>query len=111
MTIEQIRSEIKQMIAQLTKTKDTNGVVALYWALATLDKLGIPWHPYPEEEPSKEGNYLVTLSDGNIAIDSYVTDWFDGDPKATVFYRWGENDEEDIIAWTELPKPYKKEKS
>lgn len=111
MTIEQIRAEIDRRIDECAVLGSDFTCSILGHIKRLLWELEPTWHPYPEEEPSKEGDYLVTLCDGRIAVDSYVTDWFDGDPKATEFYRWGENDEEDVVLWTELPKSHKNEEN
>lgn len=70
------------------------------------------WHPYPEEQPEKEGEYLVTeTSCINSDILFVSIEYYSGD-------NWTDEDYGDnvwdisqyIRAWMPLPKPYGKEK-
>ena len=56
----------------------------------------ILWHKYPNEKPSKDGLYLITLKFGNTKEVSmgYLTKGIYSNS---------------LIAWAELPKPYKEE--
>ena len=56
----------------------------------------IVWHPYPQEEPMVEGEYLATDRFGRVTIESFVDNGSGCVPLA-----FG------VIAWAELPKPYK----
>ena len=70
----------------------------------------VKWHPYPEEKPKYKKNYLVTiycLDDEYDEDDAYLTTaifyWF-GDCFFDPFHPcWA------VVAWAELPKPYKPE--
>lgn len=56
----------------------------------------IEWHPYPKEKPSKDGLFLVTHRFGNkkeVAM-AYITKDINSN---------------NLIAWAELPEPYKEE--
>ena len=65
------------------------------------------WHKYPEEKPKNNSNipYLVTW-----LFDAFGTK----EPTVDMFYyeedsfKW--NPENEVIAWAELPEPYKEEK-
>ena len=74
------------------------------------------WKEYPKEKPKKVGEYLCTVKDifGGIYVATYeynkdilsVDDtlrWYDYNSKQGRFER------DDIIAWTEIPEPYKPE--
>lgn len=50
------------------------------------------WIPCSEQEPEKDGYYLVCWSDGQIE-----TEWYDNEG-------WGYCD---VVAWMPLPEPYK----
>lgn len=63
----------------------------------------IEWHPYPQEKPTEEGSYLVTIR-------MFCRDGFDEEyerrfVQMDVFdlgYFWKAG----VVAWAELPKPY-----
>jgi hypothetical protein len=58
------------------------------------------WHPYLEERPEKEGEYLVQMPDGEY----YFGTWMGGDEWWLPYpLRAG------VVAWTPLPPPYVKE--
>ena len=59
------------------------------------------WHPYPQEKPIKSGQYLVTVEDTYNVID--FADYLSYDKQFL-----NEIDEY-VIAWAELPEPYKGE--
>lgn len=54
------------------------------------------WHKYPDEKPDEEGFYLTTFRDGRV----HRSGFSDGD--------WC-SFEKQVIAWAELPEPYKPE--
>lgn len=58
---------------------------------------GIEWHPYPEEKPKNESKkYIVTTSCGEVENRWWInTFWVITVSK--------------VIAWAELPSPYRKE--
>lgn len=56
----------------------------------------INWHPYPETKPKKDEIYLVTTLAGEVDTDVFQLGDFD-------FYV------SEVIAWAELPKPYRPE--
>jgi hypothetical protein len=67
------------------------------------------WNPYPAQMPNRKGEYLITVRDGQ---------------SLTTFAEWGaagwvtdshsrlvrliKKKGVDIVAWMELPEPYKK---
>ena len=68
----------------------------------------VKWHPYPEEKPK------------NDSLNPYLVTWlYDGvcgkEPEVDLFYyeddafKW--NLENEVIAWAELPEPYKEQKN
>lgn len=61
---------------------------------------GIEWHPYPQEKPSEYGRYIVTVRTfhNNEEKTFFVT--FDA---FELGYFW----QSGVIAWAELPEPYK----
>lgn len=62
----------------------------------------IEWHPYPKEKPKKSGDYLVSIKAGD-KIFAYTAYWIDS---IGIFeLRWIGR----ILAWAELPEPYKEE--
>lgn len=84
----------------------------------------IRWHDAEQEMPAKDGMYLVTVErDKECCIDIYeYGEFFDRDvDKSYGFFVYRELPDgewydlspktlrEKIIAWTELPAPYKKE--
>ena len=62
------------------------------------------WHPYPKEKPKRDKEYLVTCvhQDGNKFI--FIDFWF----SATGEGEWFTAPEK-VIAWAELPEPYRPE--
>lgn len=66
----------------------------------------VKWHPYPEEKPSElTGDYLVTEiceKKRDITIDWYIN------PKKQFF---DEDKRVSVVAWAELPEPYKENKN
>lgn len=61
-------------------------------------KTTVVWHPYPQEKPSRKGTYLVTLD--WTSAEKWV--WAMRYNKEVPFGR-------EVIAWAEMPKPYKGE--
>ena len=59
----------------------------------------VDWHPYPKEKPSKSGDFLVTVKkvECEIVMTRFYNDWAE---------KFNFNDKQ-ILAWTELPEPYK----
>ena len=67
----------------------------------------ITWHPYPKDKPTGNGDYLVTLdtiTNGKIDIAYYggngIPRFFLPEPSHAM---------DKVVAWAELPKPYKEE--
>lgn len=56
----------------------------------------IEWHKYPEEKPPKEGLYLITLKFGNTK-------------DVSMGYLTKDIYSNTLIAWAEMPEPYKEE--
>ena len=56
----------------------------------------IEWHPYPDEKPSKDGLYLITLKFGNTK-------------EVSMGYLTKDIYSNTLIAWAEIPKPYEGE--
>ena len=63
----------------------------------------VKWHKYPNEKPEKYREYIITV---NIRQHLYTTtsDWM---PDLNKFFSYRN---EVIVAWAELPEPYKEEK-
>ena len=62
----------------------------------------IEWHPYPEEKPNKDDEYLVSVNMWNKSFTS-TSSWITSN---SVFEDiWDER----IYAWAEKPGPYKEE--
>lgn len=94
MTVEEIRAEIDRHIDKCAVNGFNLMCSILGYIKRLLDDLEPTWHPYPEERPSKYGNYLVTCDDSDVLECRWDSDLFE---------------ELGVVAWTELPKPYKKE--
>lgn len=63
------------------------------------------WHKYPDERPNHLDDYLVQLNDKELMVLAYKDDgyWYAiTDNIYSVPY-----DNAHIVAWMELPKPYK----
>ena len=56
----------------------------------------VKWHPYPQEQPPKDGLFLVTLKFGNKK-------------EVEMAYLIKDINSKNLIAWAELPRPYKEE--
>ncbi|MGN1218115.1 MAG: hypothetical protein ACI4TD_09065 [Phocaeicola sp.] len=63
------------------------------------------WHPYPKEDPPKGDDYLITVKE-NGCLHTYYTDYEECEDEDYKGYFSG-YDNECIVAWAELPKPYK----
>lgn len=60
------------------------------------------WHPYPNQKPKIEGEYLVTSIFGSIK--EVVTGYFESG-------RFDNEFDNCVKAWAELPKPYNPEEN
>lgn len=60
---------------------------------------GIEWHPYPQEKPTKDGTYLVTIKYEDDEESCVITSVFIETYDSFCGGRF-------ISAWAELPKPY-----
>ena len=78
----------------------------------------IKWIPVKERLPEKDGEYLVTLSNGTIDIDFYkhsYTYTADGETYTNEYDEWLETDEYEyvdgiyVLAWSPLPEAYKED--
>lgn len=75
----------------------------------------VDWHPFPKEKPKDDGYYIVTI---NPFLNSYpvVSDFWksmtvcdeDFSKTETVSF-WGTYGNQ-VLAWAELPEPYRPEK-
>ena len=68
-------------------------------------ELGKGWKPYPENEPKKDGRYLVCFADGKINIDAWQGDEH-YEPHWVWFSKW-DYTKDAVIAFMELPESYK----
>ena len=62
----------------------------------------VKWHPYPQEKPNEKDRYIVALKFGKDLLRS-TTDWI---PEQNTFLGFGNS----VVAWAEVPEPYKKGK-
>lgn len=62
-----------------------------------MKKVEIVWHKYPDEKPTKDGLFLITHKFGNRK-------------EVAMAYLTKDINSNNLIAWAELPKPYKEEK-
>lgn len=65
----------------------------------------VDWHPFPKEKPKKDGEYLVTC----VGIGGEFVEKLWWQKKLKNFYN-GISFWTNVIAWAELPKPYKQPK-
>lgn len=74
----------------------------------------IVWHPYPKEKPKQTGAYLITVipkgSKRVVAIGWYSLNIIEKSWTFHYGYCAGCSDE-DVKAWSELPKPYLEKKN
>ena len=69
-----------------------------------MKKTTVEWHPYPQERPTEDKFYLVTIK---YKRTSKVDIW---DSVNGYFYIEGVlYDGNEVIAWAEMPGPYKEE--
>lgn len=62
----------------------------------------ITWHPYPQDNPPKRGQYICTAIDPNDGTPyTIASGWWKTDDGS---YDWSVVG---VTAWAELPKPYK----
>lgn len=61
----------------------------------------IEWHKYSQEKPDEYDEYLVTVQDGQDLF-TFTTYWI---PEGNTFMDFSR----DIVAWAELPEPYREE--
>lgn len=62
----------------------------------------VVWHKYPEDKPNEKDTYIVTLKFGKDLLTS-TTDWI---PEQNTFWDFGDS----VVAWAEMPEPYKEVK-
>lgn len=58
------------------------------------------WHPYPQEKPTENLSYLVSIKCPH-AISTTIATWWDDE--FVDIYR---NRNDKVIAWAKMPKPY-----
>ena len=70
---------------------------------------GVVWHPYPKEKPTVPTTKTCSLGEYYTAYEFLVTQKLKGNVShvITSVYFNGEFKANDVIAWAELPKPYK----
>lgn len=67
----------------------------------------IKWHPYPEEKPTEADFYLLTIK-GPRDSEPWIDDEYSYDPEDNgIFYEYGWERYDDVIAWAQYPAPYK----
>lgn len=118
MTLEEIKSEIESFIfyaeveARAAKKNEWGhgfqvGKINAYEnCLRWLDQFEPSWHEYPKEKPVS-GLYRVTLDVPPFAITRDL--YYNSVTGLWEHPRGGGEIALDVIAWAELPKPYKKE--
>lgn len=116
MTIEEIKAEIKSRQYSCIKmvnggcdnTAYVRGSHDTYReVLELLEDLEPSWHPYPKEVPLVSDVYRVTLDVSPFAITRDL--YYNSVTGLCQLPRGGGELSVDVIAWMELPKPYKKE--
>lgn len=60
----------------------------------------VDWHPYPEEKPKINVDYLVTYKGIGYGIRVGFDGWQTNES-------WASFKDDEVIAWAELPEPYK----
>ena len=109
MSNEKAREEIKMLYAFLYDGLSEKQKQALDIAIESLDN---EWTDVRDRLPSENCNVLVTVF--NKRFNSYKVEymWFDKDEKIFDYELEYEDfslyDEEDVIAWRPLPKPYER---
>ena len=67
----------------------------------------IKWHPYPEERPTEADFYLLTIK-GPGDSEPWIDDEYSYDSEDNgIFYEYGWERYDDVIAWAQYPAPYK----
>ena len=66
----------------------------------------VDWHPFTEEKPTKEGEYLVTIRIWSATYEDYFVS-----VRCRCFWKTGFEEDaiHEVIAWTEKPEPYQPE--
>lgn len=111
MTLEEIKTRIKSYhdIAESERAMAKNErafyclnseVCAYRTCIGLLDHIEPSWHSYPAEIPDKDGTYLVTSENGSV----YVFPFWVSNGKFSKDRRSSK-----VVAWMEMPKPYRKE--
>lgn len=119
MTLEEIKTRIKSYhdIADservIAKNERgfyyLNGKESAYrTCMDLLDQLEPSWHPYPEESPSKDGEYIVTVPFEGAEQVAYA-EFEQGRWLLPTFCYNCLGYADTPIAWMEKPKPHKKE--
>ena len=100
MSENDLKLEVATLIKTATKFQnDSDMYKDLFWEEV---KKNPQWHPIHTEKdlPTQDGDYICTNSDNKV--DVYI--WEDGEWTYDLMQI-----EEKIIAWMELPQPYKEE--
>ena len=61
-----------------------------------MKKVEIVWHKYPDEKPPKDALFLITHKFGNKK-------------EVAIAYLTKDTNSNNLIAWAELPEPYKED--
>ena len=77
------------------KEKETKVIIEV---LKSEEETKVKWHPYPKERPPKDDDYLITIKGKHI---KKVMKWNSVNGYFNIYVN--------VIAWAELPKPYKEE--
>lgn len=97
MTIEEIKAEMNRVKDKLDPLDliEIGWRECLEWVLFDLlNNLEPSWHEYPKEKPTEDGPYLVTWGNEYPIVGKFEEGTFCFDK---------------VIAWADLPKPYKKD--
>ena len=71
----------------------------------------IKCHPYLEERPEKADFYLLTIK-GPGDSEPWIDDEYSYDPEDNgIFYEYGWERYDDVIAWAQYPAPYRGDSS
>ena len=67
----------------------------------------LTWHLYPEEKPTEAGLYFLTIK-GPRDSEPWLDDEYSYSPEDNgIFYEYGRERYDDVIAWAQYPAPYK----
>ena len=67
----------------------------------------LTWHTYPEEKPTEAGSCLLTIK-GPRDSEPWIDDEYFYDPEDNgIFYEYGWERYDGVIAWAQYPAPYK----